>query len=124
MRLRLRRLAQLLAGMGGVVGAAVLVVVLLALFEQATPHHSVAQARSRPACADGDGDVDPGSYSLPVSTAGDEADATICSLQPIRAIPPSFLGISTEYWTLPLWQPHRLCSTAPCRCCAYRAMAR
>ena len=106
MRLRLRRLAQLLAGMGAVVGAAVLVVVLLALLEQATPHHSVAQAKTRVACADEDRDVDPGSYSLPVSTAGDEADATICSLQPIRAIPRSFLGISTEYWTLPLWQPH------------------
>jgi hypothetical protein len=105
MPVRLRRLAQLLAGMGAVVGAAVLVVVILALFEQATPHHSVAQARTRPACADEDADVDPGSYSLPVSSAGNEADATICSLQPLRAIPPSFLGVSTEYWTIPLWQP-------------------
>jgi hypothetical protein len=106
MRLRLRRLAQLLAGMGAVVGAVVLVVVVLALLEQATPHHSVAQARDRPACADEDGDVDPGSYSLPAITARDEAVATICSLQPVRAIPASFLGVSTEYWTLPLWESH------------------
>ena len=106
MRLRLRRLAQLLAGMGAVVGAAVLVVVILALLEQATPHHSVADATPRPACADEDADVDAASYALPVSTAGDQAEATICSLQPVRTIPPSFLGISTEYWTLPLWEPH------------------
>jgi len=106
MRLQLRRLAQLLAAMGAVVGAAILVVVVLALLEQASPHHSVAQARTRPACADDDGDVDPGSYALPPTTAADEADATICSIQPIRAIPPSYLGISTEYWTLPLWAPH------------------
>lgn len=25
---------------------------------------------------------------------------------PMRAIPPSFLGISTEYWALPLWARH------------------
>jgi hypothetical protein len=106
MRLRLRRLAQLLAGMGAVVGAAILVVVILALLEQATPHHSVADATPRPACADEDADVDARSYALAVSTAGDQAEATICSLKPVRAIPPSFLGISTEYWTLPLWEPH------------------
>jgi hypothetical protein len=106
MRLRLRRLAQLLAAMGAVVLSAVLVVVVLALLEQATPHHSVADATPRPACADEDADVDPASYALPATTAGDEAAATICSLQPVRAIPRSYLGISTEYWTLPLWQTH------------------
>jgi hypothetical protein len=106
MRLRLRRLGQLLAAMGAVVLSAVLVVVVLALLEQAAPHHSVADATPRPACADEDADVDAASYALPVSTAGDEAEATICSLQPVRAIPPSYLGISTEYWTLPLWEAH------------------
>jgi hypothetical protein len=106
MRLQLRRLARLLAGLGVVVGAAILVVVILALLEQATPHHSVAEARTRPACADEDGDVDRGSYYLPASAAGDEANATICSLQPIRAIPSSYLGVSTEYWTMPLWEAH------------------
>ena len=92
--------------MAAVVLSAVLVVVVLALLEQAAPHHSVADATPRPACADEDADVDAASYALPVSTAGDQAEATICSLQPARAIPPSFLGISTEYWTLPLWEPH------------------
>lgn len=80
-------------------GAALLVVVL-GLFEQATPHHSVAQARTRNTCtgrafaATGDS----------VARSGEQAQATICPLESIRSIPASFLGISSEYWTLPLWQ--------------------
>ncbi len=104
MRLRLRWVPRLLAAIAALALSAVAVVVVLALLEQATPHHSVADATPRPACADEDADVDAASYARPVSIAGDEAEAAICSVEPVRAIPPSYLGISTEYWTLPLWQ--------------------
>jgi hypothetical protein len=101
MRARLRIVARLLAGAGALVVGAVLLVVVLGLFEQATPHHSVAEARTRSTCTDG---VFTGGDSAPAG--GAQALATMCTIKPIRAIPASYLGISTEYWTLPLWQTH------------------
>ncbi len=34
------------------------------------------------------------------------ASVTVPSLKPVRAVPRSFFGLSTEYWTLPDYEPH------------------
>src|ERR1700733_13014434 len=100
---RLKLVVRLFAAMGAaVVGAAVVVVLLLALFEQATPHHSVAEAKTRTPCA-GAPAVEADDLA-PLGAGGNQAEATICALDPIRAIPASYLGISTEYWSLPLFE--------------------
>ena len=35
------------------------------------------------------------------------AEVSLDASAPSVRVPPSFLGFSTEYWTLPLWEPHR-----------------
>ncbi len=35
------------------------------------------------------------------------AEVSLSASAPPVRVPPSFLGFSTEYWTLPLWEPHR-----------------
>jgi hypothetical protein len=35
------------------------------------------------------------------------AEVSLATSAPSVRVPPSFLGFSTEYWTLPLWEPHR-----------------
>jgi hypothetical protein len=103
MRARLKWVVLMLAAAGSVVVGAALIVVVLALLEQATPRHSVAQARTQPPCVG----AAPGEDNDFMATVdGDRAQATICSMKPIRSIPASYLGVSTEYWTLPLWEAH------------------
>ncbi|HEY5428581.1 MAG TPA: hypothetical protein VIK04_05640 [Solirubrobacteraceae bacterium] len=35
-----------------------------------------------------------------------QVQVTIAEQAPMKAVPPSFLGISTEYWALPVWARH------------------
>jgi len=91
-----KRRTVTLAGLalGAIVTTLILVSALLTPVPQAATSHVVPMSRLQPVAAD-----------LPVPLPI-QARVVIDAHAPMRRIPASFLGISTEYWSVPLWASH------------------
>jgi hypothetical protein len=95
-RCRLGGLARLAA----VANLAVALSLAVFLVLGASGHHHLAQAAGRRASAGSR----PASPGVPFDVG--QAEVTVGAHAPVTPIPPSFLGFSTEYWTLPVDERH------------------
>jgi hypothetical protein len=88
-----------LLGVG--VGAAVVAVLLALVLGLGAGSHPVGQQHSRPAAVSGPTGAPSAQARLPLAVVRIQGSGAPIS------VPVSFLGISTEYWTIPVWA-HRL----------------
>lgn len=104
-----RRVAPLLAAVAAAALAAASVAVLLAVFEQAGARSSPGAPNPLAPCASAavTPRVQPSQPGAQQTNAA-QVQVAVCSGARIRSVPNSFLGISTEYWSLPLFERHGL----------------